>query len=327
MAVPSIARRRRRRRCAPNGPPRACSCAGQHPRGRSGGEAEAALIVARRLAIGDLRSMLSRVIVIVAPLYNADGNESASASTIARSSSARSGGVGTRARTPTASTLNRDFMKLEATESRAAREAAERLGSAPGDRPAHHERLMPRLSPDLRANARRRRRPADRVVHARHAPWRRHAHHGRPRLAHVLLWQLHARGGSLDASRSACRVPEAARRPGARSMQGRGSSPTASALSESHQRALRGVRYLSFQRRVEVTEAFVETLLEAAWSGAGPRSSSCSRTSIATPPRPAAAARSGRSERRARADAARGRGSDSWSATSRRGSTRARAVR
>src|SRR6476469_5707893 len=36
---------------------------------------EAALMIARRLAVGDLRSLLTRMVVLIAPLYNADGNE------------------------------------------------------------------------------------------------------------------------------------------------------------------------------------------------------------------------------------------------------------
>src|SRR6476659_2570378 len=78
---------------------------------------EAALIVARRLAIGDLRSMLSRVIVIIAPLYNADGNERISLD----HRPAQFGplaGVGTR-ENANGLDLNRDFTKLEAAESRA----------------------------------------------------------------------------------------------------------------------------------------------------------------------------------------------------------------
>jgi hypothetical protein len=78
---------------------------------------EAALIVARRLAIGDLRSMLSRVIVIVAPLYNADGNERISLDHRPEQFGPL-GGVGTR-ENANGLDLNRDFMKLEATESRA----------------------------------------------------------------------------------------------------------------------------------------------------------------------------------------------------------------
>jgi Zinc carboxypeptidase len=78
---------------------------------------EAALIVARRLAVGDLRPLLPRMIVLVAPLYNADGNERISVD----HRSAQFGpltGVGIREHA-SGLDLNRDFIKLEAPESRA----------------------------------------------------------------------------------------------------------------------------------------------------------------------------------------------------------------
>jgi hypothetical protein len=78
---------------------------------------EAALMIARRLAVGDLRSLLTRMVVLIAPLYNADGNERISLD----HRSAQFGplaGVGTR-ENANGLDLNRDFTKLEAVESRA----------------------------------------------------------------------------------------------------------------------------------------------------------------------------------------------------------------
>src|SRR5690242_14582485 len=72
---------------------------------------EAALIIARRLAVGDLRSLLTRMVVLIAPLYNADGNERISLDH--RSAQyGPLGGVGTR-ENANGLDLNRDFMKLE----------------------------------------------------------------------------------------------------------------------------------------------------------------------------------------------------------------------
>ncbi len=76
---------------------------------------EAALILARRLAGGDLRRLLDRVTVLVAPLYNADGNEQISVDN-RPAQFGPIGGVGTR-ETARGLDLNRDFMKLEAIES------------------------------------------------------------------------------------------------------------------------------------------------------------------------------------------------------------------
>ena len=83
-----------------------------------GGEVEgkeAALMLARRLAGGDLRRLLERVTVLVAPIYNADGNERVSVDN-RPSQFGPVGGVGTR-ETSRGLDLNRDFVKLEAVES------------------------------------------------------------------------------------------------------------------------------------------------------------------------------------------------------------------
>ena len=76
---------------------------------------EAALILARRLAGGDLRRLLERVTVLVAPIYNADGNERVSVNN-RPAQFGPVGGVGTR-ETARGLDLNRDFIKLEAIES------------------------------------------------------------------------------------------------------------------------------------------------------------------------------------------------------------------
>jgi hypothetical protein len=76
---------------------------------------EAALILARRLAGGDLRRLLDRVTVLVAPIYNADGNERISVDN-RPAQFGPVGGVGTR-ETARGLDLNRDFVKLEAIES------------------------------------------------------------------------------------------------------------------------------------------------------------------------------------------------------------------
>ena len=76
---------------------------------------EAALILARRLAGGDLRRLLDRVTVLVAPIYNADGNERVSVDN-RPAQFGPFGGVGVR-ETARGLDLNRDFVKLEAIES------------------------------------------------------------------------------------------------------------------------------------------------------------------------------------------------------------------
>ena len=78
---------------------------------------EAVQILARRLATGDLRSLLRNLVVIIAPIYNADGNERITASN-RTAQNGPLGGVGTRENSKGLD-LNRDYMKLESVEARA----------------------------------------------------------------------------------------------------------------------------------------------------------------------------------------------------------------
>jgi hypothetical protein len=85
-----------------------------------GGEVEgkeSALIIARRLTQGDLRPMLKQLVVLIAPIYNADGNEKFNV----QNRTAQYGpvaGVGTRENAKGLD-LNRDHMKLDSAEARA----------------------------------------------------------------------------------------------------------------------------------------------------------------------------------------------------------------
>jgi hypothetical protein len=78
---------------------------------------EASLILARRLVSGDLRPLLAQLVVLVAPIYNADGNEKLSEQNRARQNGPV-GGVGTR-ENARGLDLNRDYMKLDSAEARA----------------------------------------------------------------------------------------------------------------------------------------------------------------------------------------------------------------
>ena len=76
---------------------------------------EAAQHLARRLVSGDLRPLLKKVIILLAPIYNADGNERISL-TNRVPQNGPIGGVGVRENAQGLD-LNRDFIKLEAPES------------------------------------------------------------------------------------------------------------------------------------------------------------------------------------------------------------------
>src|SRR5688572_3827593 len=77
---------------------------------------EAMLMIARRLVSGDLRAMTRQMVFLIAPDYNADGNEKVSP----MNRTAQNGpvaGVGTRENSKGLD-LNRDYMKLDTAEAR-----------------------------------------------------------------------------------------------------------------------------------------------------------------------------------------------------------------
>jgi murein tripeptide amidase MpaA len=78
---------------------------------------EAMLHLSRRILFGDLKPLLSKLIILIAPIYNADGNEKISIN----NRTAQNGpiaGVGVRENSK-GYDLNRDYMKLDSPEARA----------------------------------------------------------------------------------------------------------------------------------------------------------------------------------------------------------------
>ncbi|MCG3162691.1 MAG: hypothetical protein JMDDDDMK_04002 [Acidobacteria bacterium] len=78
---------------------------------------EAMLHLSRRIATGDLRTLLNNLIILIAPIYNADGNEKISPNN-RTAQNGPIGGVGTRENAK-GFDLNRDYMKLETPEANA----------------------------------------------------------------------------------------------------------------------------------------------------------------------------------------------------------------
>jgi hypothetical protein len=78
---------------------------------------EAALIVARRLAASDLRPLLKQLVILIVPIYNADGNERIEPEQ-RTAQNGPVGGVGTRENAKGLD-LNRDYIKLDSAEARA----------------------------------------------------------------------------------------------------------------------------------------------------------------------------------------------------------------
>jgi Zinc carboxypeptidase len=217
---------------------------------------EAALILARRLAGGDLRRLLDRVTVLVAPVYNVDGNDRIDPRH--RSSQfGPIGGVGTR-ENARGLDLNRDFIKLESAEARGLAallaawdpHAVIDLHSTDGSYHGYHLTYAPTLA----VNA------DPRLVQASL---------GLLTAARDVLrdrgWRTHSYGnfvaeGALD--REHHRPEDAGGAPAWRTFDARprfvtngvGLRNRIAVLSEAYS-------YLSFERRVRVTETFVETLL------------------------------------------------------------------
>lgn len=85
-----------------------------------GGEVEgkeAVQNLMRRLALGDLRPLLDRMVVLIAPIYNVDGNEAFDVNNRTEQYGPIAG-VGRRTN-DSGLDLNRDYMKLESAEARA----------------------------------------------------------------------------------------------------------------------------------------------------------------------------------------------------------------
>jgi hypothetical protein len=75
---------------------------------------EAAQHMARRIVLGDLRPLLDKLIILISPIYNADGNEKTSVMN-RTAQNGPLGGVGVRENSKGLD-LNRDYMKLESPE-------------------------------------------------------------------------------------------------------------------------------------------------------------------------------------------------------------------
>lgn len=90
---------------------------------------EAALMVLRELASGTLRPLLDSVVLLVVPVYNADGNEAFASGEVNRPGQNGPALVGRRANGQGLD-LNRDYVKQEAPETRAAAELVSRWDPA-----------------------------------------------------------------------------------------------------------------------------------------------------------------------------------------------------
>lgn len=220
---------------------------------------EASLMLARRLVSGDLKPFLRQLVVLIAPIYNADGNEKVNV----MNRTAQYGpvaGVGTRENSKGLD-LNRDYMKLDSAEARSLVGVMNRwdphvaidLHTTNGSYHGYHLTYSPTLNPNaderLIAFARDRLLPAvDAAVEKKH-PFR--------------IYYYGNFGSESGGARENSRVDP--KNPGDaiwRTFDHRprfgnnyvGLRNRLAILSEAYS-------YLDFRGRVRVTEAFVEELL------------------------------------------------------------------
>ena len=116
-----------------------------------GGEVEGkevAQMLLRDLTRGPLRRLLDSLVLLVVPIYNADGNDRMGPGEQNRPGQNGPSLVGQNTNGLWLN-LNRDYVKQEAPETRAAADADRRVGSRSLHRPAYHQRQLPRLRPHL----------------------------------------------------------------------------------------------------------------------------------------------------------------------------------
>jgi len=228
-----------------------------------GGEVEgkeAALHLARRLALGDLRPLLDRVVVLIAPIYNADGNESITLDHRTMQNGPI-GGVGSRENAKGLD-LNRDFMKLESREARALVAAFNTwdpdlvldLHTTNGSYHGYHLTYAPTLNPNadrrLIAYARDRLLPAvRREVEARHRF--RTYYYGNFATREAPEREVSSFDGTPPVATRIWRTFDHRPRFGNNYI---GLRNRLTILSEAYS-------YLDFRQRVAATEAFVEAIL------------------------------------------------------------------
>ena len=231
---------------------------------------EAMLHLSRRLVTGDLRPLLRKLVILIAPIYNADGNERIDV----KMRTAQNGpvnGVGTR-ENGKGLDLNRDYMKLESVEARALVGLMNRwdphltvdLHTSNGSYHGYHLTYSPMLNPNadqrLIDYERERMLPAiNRALLLKHGF--RSYYYGN--FATVERLNREVENFELQRSGRAAQPAGSPQTPVWRTFDHRpmfgnnyvGLRNRLTILSEAYS-------YLEFRKRVEVTESFVEEILK-----------------------------------------------------------------
>jgi hypothetical protein len=219
---------------------------------------EAALHLSRRILFGDLKPLLSKVIILIAPIYNADGNEKINVN----NRTAQNGpiaGVGVRENSK-GYDLNRDFMKLDSPEAQSLINLCNRWdphltvdlhttnGSYHGYHLTYSQPLNPNTSPAILSYHRDKMLPAiTRAMLQRHK-FRTYYYGNFPRFTNLptpgekTRWEAFTHQPRIGQNYHGLRN-------------------RLTILSEAYS-------YLTFKRRVEVTEAFVEEIFKYAAANA-----------------------------------------------------------
>jgi hypothetical protein len=220
---------------------------------------EAVLHLARRLTVGDLQPLLRSAVWLFAPIYNADGNERVSLDNRTEQYGPI-GGVGTR-ENARGLDLNRDFMKLESSEARALVSLFTRWdpdvivdlhttnGSYHGYHLTYAPQLNPNADPTLTAYVRDRLLPTVRNAMTSRHQWRTYDY-GNFTTADAIDDELEG-FASGETRQKVWRTYDARPRFGNNYI---GLRNRIAVLSEAYS-------YLSFERRVKATEAFVEEIM------------------------------------------------------------------
>jgi hypothetical protein len=213
---------------------------------------EAMLHLSRRILFGDLKPLLSKLIILIAPIYNADGNEKISVN----NRTAQNGpiaGVGERENSK-GYDLNRDYMKLDSSEARALVNLFNRWdphftvdlhttnGSYHGYHLTYSQPLNPNTNAEILSYHRNKMLPAITRAMLKHHKFRSYYYGNFPRFTNLptpgekTRWEAFTHQPRIGQNYYGLRN-------------------RLTILSEAYS-------YLTFKRRVEVTESFVEEIFK-----------------------------------------------------------------
>jgi Zinc carboxypeptidase len=215
---------------------------------------EAMLHLSRRILFGDLRPLLSKLIILIAPIYNADGNEKINLNN-RTAQNGPIGGVGVRENSK-GYDLNRDYMKLDSPEAQALVNLCNRWdphltvdlhttnGSYHGYHLTYSQPLNPNTNPAILSYHRDKMLPAITRAMLKAHKFRSYYYGNFPRFEDLpkpgekTRWEAFTHQPRLGQNYHGLRN-------------------RLTILSEAYS-------YLTFKRRVEVTEAFVEEIFKYA---------------------------------------------------------------